>query len=343
MKTFVPLHRKIQMAMWILTLALGLLLVPGLLRADPVPATAPVENAWQPKLLDYTPPDKFAVEESTPTVNQVDFRSRPRIADPDTFSPSDSAASPMTIGDLNIVHLRFKDSENEIVPALLCTPKSKPGPFPLVIAAHGLRSNKAQVLGQVAPALVKRGFAVLAPDMPLHGERPGDPNTVFQMSDPLRTFRIYRQAVNDIRQCIDLAEKRSDLDLSRGVILAGYSMGSWINSVAGPADARVHAMVLMVGGATDLGGASLLIPQLAAVDPLLAIAHFQTRPLLMLSGKHDPVVTPEMARRLYRAAPEPKQQTWYDSGHLLPTQAYDDAAKWIQQTWNSLLPSPEDK
>jgi len=41
-------------------------------------------------------------------------------------------------------------------------------------------------------------------------------------------------------------------------------------------------------------------------------------------------------RRTYDAAPEPKEQKWYDSGHHLPDQAYDDAAKWIAQTWETL-------
>jgi hypothetical protein len=49
-------------------------------------------------------------------------------------------------------------------------------------------------------------------------------------------------------------------------------MGSWLDSVAGPLDPRVRAMVLMVGGATDaarVGPALRLLPQVGAADPLL--------------------------------------------------------------------------
>jgi len=115
------------------------------------------------------------------------------------------------------------------------------------------------------------------------------------------------------------------------VVLAGYSMGSWISSVAGPADDRVRGMVLMVGGATVIPPALLAIPQVAASDPRLAIAHFSGRPILMLNGRSDFIVTPDMTSLLWNAAPEPKEQRWYDSGHLLPDKAYVDAAQWVAE------------
>ena len=184
--------------------------------------------------------------------------------------------------------------------------------------------------GQVAPALTKRGFAVLAPDLPLHGERPGDPHTIWSMNDPARAFTLYRRAVIDVRQCIDLARSLPQLDASR-VSLVGYSMGSWINSVAGSADERVAAMVLMVGGARELNELLVLLPQYAAIQPQLAIPHFAGRPLLMLNGQSDHIVTPTQARRLFAAAPEPKEQRWFDSGHLLPSSAYGQAADWLAE------------
>ena len=37
--------------------------------------------------------------------------------------------------------------------------------------------------------------------------------------------------------------------------------------------------------------------------------------------------------RLYEAAAEPKQLKWYESGHLLPAEAYEEAAEWVGKTW----------
>jgi dienelactone hydrolase len=218
---------------------------------------------------------------------------------------------------------------------LLCTPAGKSGPFPLVVAVHGMNSNKAQVCGQIASPLAKRGFAVLAPDMPMHGERPGNWRDLAEAKDWFGAIQAHRRAVIDIRQSIDVAETLPNIDLSHGVILAGYSMGSWLDSVVGPSDARVKAMVLMVGGATETAGLVKMIPQLVGADPLLALPHF-AGPLLLLNGKRDTTVTPDMAQRLYAAAPEPKSQRWYDSGHRLPADAYQDAAEWIGETYKTL-------
>jgi dienelactone hydrolase len=293
---------------------------------------AAVSNGWEATWFEYDRPDHLVVEEWTPTAAQVDYTRRP----PQRFVPEDQdlvptrePARPRPVGPLDVVHLRFRDAGGDVVPALLCTPRGKKGPFPVVIAVHGLTSNKAQVCAQIAPALAERGYAVLSADMPRHGERPGDPRSVLDRTNPLEAFALFHQAVVNVRQLIDLAESRPDLDTRGGVVLAGYSMGSWINSVAGPADPRVKAMVLMVGGATELPAAALRIPALAATDPRLAIAHFAGKPLLMLGAKRDYVVTPDMVKRLYAAAGDPKELRWYDTGHLLSQEAYEQAAEWV--------------
>lgn len=293
---------------------------------------APERNGWDSKWFDYERPADLAVQASTPTAAQVDYTRRPPqqlAAAEANVGATVEPARPRAVGPLDVVHLRFRDAEGDVVPALLCTPRGKKGPFPVVVAVHGLTSNKAQVCAQIAPALAKRGFAVLSADMPRHGERPGDPRSVVDRSNPFEAFALFRQAVVDVRQLIDLAESRPELDARPGVVLAGYSMGSWINSVAGPADPRVKAMVLMVGGATELPPAAMMIPQVAATDPRLAIAHFGGKPLLMLGATKDYVVTPDMVKRLYAAAAEPKELVWYDAGHLLTEEAYEKAAEWV--------------
>lgn len=293
----------------------------------------PAKNGWDRQLFDYVSPAKLVVEETTPNKAQVNFWLRPpQVETADAAEPKAAGpAQPVTMGNVNIVHLRFKDALGDIVPAMLCTPHDRPGPFPLVIAIHGLTSNKAQVCAQVMPSLVKHGYAVLAADLPCHGERRGNPMTMIDASDPERGFQLYRKAVIDVRQLIDLAAQRKDLDTKNGVVLAGYSLGSWVSSIAGPSDDCVKAMVLMVGGALDIAKDLLASPKPAATDPRLSLAHFAGRPLLLLNGKTDNIVLPDWSKRLFAAAPQPKKQVWYDSGHLLPQEAYDDAANWIAE------------
>jgi len=40
-------------------------------------------------------------------------------------------------------------------------------------------------------------------------------------------------------------------------------------------------------------------------------------------------VPPAQAERLFNAAREPKKMLWWDSGHVLPSQAIDEAADWL--------------
>lgn len=295
-------------------------------------------SVWDGRWFAYKAPAALVVEETTPTADQVNFSKRAEPPKGKLPAPAakDKPAAPVNIQGIDIVHLRFQDVDGDDVPALLCRPANTAGPLPVVIALHGLMSSKIQVCAQVGPELTRRGFAVLAPDMPLHGERPGNSGEFIDNRDPFKAFARYRHTVIDLRQCIDLASARTDLDTSNGVILMGYSMGSLVESVAGPCDPRVKAMCLMVGGTPEFPAALAGIPQFASIQPQLAIPHFAGRPLLMLNGRRDDIITSDMSARLFSAAAEPKQQVWYDSGHLLPETAYAEGAAWVQKTWEAM-------
>lgn len=296
-----------------------------------------MSNGWPAGLYDYRRPERLVVEESTPTADQLDWKARPAqlaadAPDPRTTGP----AKPGRMGEFDVVRLSFRDVDGDVVPALLCKPRDREGPVPVVVAVHGAGSNKAQVCAQVAPALTARGFAVLAIDLPHHGERPGEAKSLVDFNNIAKTFYRVRRTVVDVRQSIDLACERHDLDTRHGVVLIGYSLGSWVNACVGSLDDRVKAMVLMVGGAWDTPAPALLVPQIAACDPRLALAHFAGRPLLMQNATQDATVTADMGKRLFAAAPEPKRQIWYECGHRLVPEAYEDCAKWVEETYREV-------
>src|SRR5436305_8914027 len=135
--------------------------------ADATASKKALANGWDPKWFHYDRPDKPDVVIETPSAAQVDYAHCPPqvVEQAGALTPSTTGAKPRAIGPMDVLHLRYVDSAGNVVPALLCTPRGKKGPFPVVVAVHGLASNKAQVCAQVEPALVKRGFAVLAADM----------------------------------------------------------------------------------------------------------------------------------------------------------------------------------
>jgi len=202
-------------------------------------------------------------------------------------------------------------------------------PFPLVIALHGIYCDKAQVIGQFGPALVKQGFAVMAPDLPCHGERPGEVLALFDPRHPQIATDIQRRSVIDVRQCIDLAEERHDqLDLSRGVYVVGFSLGTWVACFTAGSDERVTAMSLCLAGAPTRD-AIAVAPQFTGFDTAAAIARFHG-PVLMLNAEHDVLIPRAWTERLFNAANEPKTQKWFDSGHdNLPRAAIEQAVGFL--------------
>jgi dienelactone hydrolase len=233
----------------------------------------------------------------------------------------------------------FKDDFDDIVPGLLLTPAGKAGPFPLVIATHGLFSHKSQVIGQIGLDLIEQGFAVVAIDLPFHGERPGFPPDILESRQPGDLVRHWVQAVTDLRQAIDVATATPLVDPDKPVLAVGYSLGSWMSTVLGAADDRIKAMALMVGGATELPPNLLTTPAARSCDPRVAIAAFSPRPLLFVSARNDRVVTAPMSERLYAAAREPKTRRWYNMGHLMSEPAYSETAQWLHDQ----LPQPAAK
>ena len=114
--------------------------------ADPATRPASPPNGWSPRLFDYERPPKLVVEESTPTPAQVEWRGWPAQMKADEADPAERGrAQPRAVEQMDVLRLRFKDVDGEAVPVLLCTPRGKKGPFPVVVAVHGLTSNKMQV------------------------------------------------------------------------------------------------------------------------------------------------------------------------------------------------------
>jgi predicted esterase len=210
------------------------------------------------------------------------------------------------------------------VPAILLVPREHPAPAALLL--HGLGSRKERMADTVGLALLRRGVAALAVDLPHHGAR-GDQGLDVRSVGVMRLIGIWSSAVAEARAALEYLRTRGDIDATRlGIV--GYSLGSFLANVVAADEPAVGPVVLAAGG--DLpDGIPFESMVRAAVNPLRAVRAIGGRPLLMINGRYDRTVTSAQAKRLFEAAGEPKAIRWYNGGHWPPDQEIDAAAEWL--------------
>jgi fermentation-respiration switch protein FrsA (DUF1100 family) len=220
---------------------------------------------------------------------------------------------------------RAGGADAEQVPAVLLLPAA-PAPAPAAVLLHGYSSRKEQMAEDVGQALLRRGLASLAIDLPLHGERAGDVD-FRSVRNPLALAQAWRRAGADARLAFGYLAARAEVDGGR-LALVGYSMGSFLGVAVAAEVAAVRAVVLAAGGDLPTGTPFERLIRSAA-DPIRAVRRLDGRPLLMVHGRRDGTVRPDQAQRLFDAAAEPKELRWVDAGHYLPRAAVDGAADWL--------------
>jgi dienelactone hydrolase len=223
------------------------------------------------------------------------------------------------------IELAFYLPETPEVPATLLLPDAA-ARVAGVVLVHGYSSRKEQMSGSIGRALLSRGVASLAVDLPLHGTRR---ETGRVPEGPLALVKQWKGALAEVGLAVQYLRARPEVDPGR-VALVGYSLGSFLATLAAAGEPSVRAVVVAAGG--DLPEGLPFAPLLrTVVDPLRAVRRLGGRPLLVVHGRHDRTMRPEQARRLFEAAAEPKEMRWYDAGHYLPDAAVRETAGWLAE------------
>ena len=225
------------------------------------------------------------------------------------------------------------------VPAFVVVPDGH-GPFAGLIVQHGMPSSRRGMLS-IALEFARLGAVAVAIDAPF-ARRSGDP---VRFDERDRAEQI--QLIVDLRRAVDLLRARGDVDAGR-IAYLGISYGAAMGGLLAGVEDRIAAFVLAVGDGglvehfgprRDAGGSLPPLPAdrrrrwldaMQSIEPLRYITR-ASAPLFLQSGRQDDLVPPADARRYQRAAPEPKQIKWYDSGHQLPRQATCDQARWLSE------------
>ena len=216
------------------------------------------------------------------------------------------------------------------VPGLLYTPPG-PGPFPCVLHAHGVTSNKGTAVG-LRDLILPAGYALFVIDARFHGDRG---SRFFDVQHyPGLARELFQGTVVDLRRALDYLEQRGDCVPGK-LGFVGTSMGGWIGGALAGADERVQAPVLLYSGADyrlwfttglpgvvgifyEYGNPVSLEATLAALEPLDPskwVGKIAPRPVLMVHGDADDAVPPATGQALFDAALDPKSMLWYHGGH----------------------------
>jgi uncharacterized protein len=212
------------------------------------------------------------------------------------------------------------------VPGILLIPHRTEQKTPVALLLHGFGVSKESMARSVGIELLLVGIASLAIDLPFHGERY---EGIFV--PPINPFELMSRWDSVVRECLlalDFLAGHPELDRDR-LSLMGYSFGSFLGLKVASSDPRVRAVVLAASG--DFPDYIPFAPLIRSVaDPLQWVRQLKMRPLLMLHGRRDSIVPPELAERLFDAAGEPKEMVWFNSDHILPREAMAQAARWLR-------------
>ncbi len=239
----------------------------------------------------------------------------------------------------------------EPMPVILTLPVERSGKLPAIIFLHGIGQNK-RFLEEICTPFNEAGFAMACFDQSMQGEREVEGSLL----DQAVAFRKRPwKTINDTRRLIDYLQTHPDIDPAR-IYLVGASYGAITGSTVTAFDPRIRASVLVVGGAdikTMLNapliknavnnallhwlGKQVVAFMMKPADPKRYAAGTAGRPVLMLNGSEDTLVSPEAGEKLYAALGEPKEIRWYPCDHpglrkedaTIVVKILDDGLAWL--------------
>jgi len=153
-------------------------------------------------------------------------------------------------------HISYATEFGLRVPAILYLPKSHRGKLPALIVVNGHGGDKFSWYAFYSGmAYARGGAAVLTYDPIGEGERNAERKSGTRAHDKVLMpdelgRRMGGLMVTDIIQAISYLSSRPEIDPGR-IGAMGYSMGSFVLSIAGAADDRTRACVLVGGGNLD--------------------------------------------------------------------------------------------
>ena len=244
--------------------------------------------------------------------------------------------------------------EGNTVYASYFAPAQQDTKTPLLIISHGYGDTSLAPCLTLARLLVRSGIAAFVLYLPFHSRRlpAGGEGGTFS-ADTGTWVDFHRRAVIEIRQVVDWACTRPEIDHNK-IGVAGISLGGMISAIAMAVDTRIREGIFVtIGGnleevswggklgETGIGhtctreechavythhpgylievaekGVENVTPakECFLIDPLTFAEYLRQRPVLMINGKDDEVVSEQSTLTLWEAYGRPRL-VWVPDTH----------------------------
>ena len=180
------------------------------------------------------------------------------IPDPLPKAEVETYATQEITPGVTIEKISYRTAYGLRVPAVLYRPTQRPrGRMPAIVVVNGHGGDKSSWYAYYTGVLYARAGAVVLTYDPIgEGERNDDHKDFTSEHDrilstpPSMPARMGGLMITDTMQAVSTLAARHDVDPHRIAVL-GFSMGSFISSLVGAADPRIHSLVLVGGGDLD--------------------------------------------------------------------------------------------
>ncbi|MEN8615277.1 alpha/beta hydrolase family protein [Dehalogenimonas sp. THU2] len=284
-------------------------------------------NRFNP--YDYVPVGNFTTEHISSTGTFQQFR-----VSFDSACPADFPEMNLVTGDYYL-------------------PRNTTKKHPLVVLVHGVGDTSTMPCRLLARSLAGAGIASLVLYMPIHSRRlPEEMKKRFYDLSAQDWFNLYRISVVNIRQVLDWAESRLEIDTHR-LGVAGISFGGYVSAIAMGIDRRLRAGAFLftagnleklartrsssrftrydisedlfrknqssymayVADVSARGFDNVPPPQVGYLfDPYTFCSEIKNKPVLMMNAHWDEYFPKEAANEFWEACGKPKQ-IWLPASH----------------------------
>ena len=243
-----------------------------------------------------------------------------------------------TEGPLRVEQIQYTSVDGERVPALFAVP-TEHAPLGCLIFVPGFGQPK-EAVPEFREGLAKLRLATFTIDVRNVGARGGEEQALEAVKEAEGVRAMLLDTVADLRVGLDWLERRPECHSNIAVL--GTSFGGTVATHLAAQDDRVKAAVVTSVGATYKQAilmqplAAKSVPDLpdyidgapedpAALDHAVKvlspydlerwIGKIAPRPVMLINGRFDPIVTPGDALQLAAAARSPKTVLYFNGGH----------------------------